>query len=168
MARLIGRRLVRRAAFVAFVRFACAFVFVLFVAAPYAVRAQFTTANYVPWGVDEYEFFGLTKPQLAAKFKSRVEFRNEMQRACVSPQKGSCSGYDGPTFELTFEGGKVSRVQRVFVGCHESQYGPVLESKPAALRYFIANVDAMSKNAPLSATLSAKLRAARAELATTK
>lgn len=146
----------------ALIAFWCCFVFV--VVAPPTVRAQGAVANYVPWGVDEYEFFGLTKSQLAAKFKSRVEFRNEMQRACVSPQKGSCAGYDGPTFELTYADGRVSKVQRIFVGCKEIQYGPVLESKPAALRYFVSNVDALTKRMTVNADLQAKLRSARGEL----
>lgn len=128
---------------------------------PSAVLAQ---SPYVPWGVEEYEFFGLTRPELATKFKSRVEFRNDMQRACVAPQKGSCAGYDGPTFELTYTDGRVSQVQRVFVGCKETQYGPVLESKPAALRYFATNVEAMEKRKPLEADLQTKLQAVKTEL----
>lgn len=122
--------------------------------------AQASEAKYVPWGFEEYEFFGLTKQQLTARFGSKVEFREDMKRVILSPQKkGGCTGYDGPTFELTFTGGKVSRVQRVFLGCKDIQYGPVLESKEAALKYSIAGLSQYT-----NATEKAKLQAARAEL----
>lgn len=114
----------------------------------------------MPWGVEEYEFFSLTKQQLAARFKgSKVGFREDMKRVVLGPQQGGCAGYDGPTFELTFTKGKVSRVQRIFVGCKETQYGPPLDSKEAALKYAIAGLSQYT-----AATEKAKLQAARAEL----
>lgn len=121
-----------------------------------------TEAKYVPWGFDEYQFFGLNKQELEARFQHQVQFRQEMKRVVLAPQSGGCLGYDGPTFELTFVDGKVARVQRVFVGCKDSQYGPLLASKEAALKYAIAGLSSY-KN--LSAKEKTKLDAARAELA---
>lgn len=119
-----------------------------------------TDANYVPWGVDEYEFFALSREQLATRFKGKVQFRDDMQRVLVSPQKGLCAGYDGPTFKLTFTDGRVSRVQRIFVGCKENQYGPTLDSKEAALRYAITGLSGFTAQSE-----KLKLQATRAELA---
>lgn len=123
-----------------------------------ATAALAEEAKYVPWGVDEYEFFGLTKQQLAARFK-KVIFRDDMRRVLLSPQPGNCAGYDGPTFELGFAGGKVSTVQRVFVGCKETQYGPTFTTKVAALQFAIAGLSEHT-----AASEKAKLKAARAEL----
>ena len=33
--------------------------------------------GYVPWGVDEYELFGLSKLELAKKFKDKLHFNND-------------------------------------------------------------------------------------------
>jgi hypothetical protein len=127
-----------------------------------AYPALATEAKYVPWGYDEYQFFGLTKQQLTANFKDKVEFREDMKRVSLAPQKGACSGYDGATFELSFTDGKVTRVQRIFMGCKETQFGPILESKEAALKYAIAGLSGFKWLSPAE---KAKLQSARAELA---
>lgn len=127
-----------------------------------AVASPGYAVGYVPWGLDEFEFFSLTKPQLQTKFAGQAEFRNDMTRVLLSPQKGGCAGYDGPTFALTFKQGKVAAVQRIFVGCKETQCGPVLDSKEAALKYAIAG---LSKVETLSPGDQSKLQTARAELA---
>jgi hypothetical protein len=121
-------------------------------------------AKYASWGIDEYELFGLTKQQLAAKFKSRAEFRENFKRFCIAPQKGACAGYDGPTFDLTFENDRVSKIQRIFMGCKETQFGPLLTSKEAALKYFISSMDEIAKTGPLRADEVIKLKAARTEM----
>lgn len=124
--------------------------------------ASATEAKHVPWGFEEYEFFAQTKQQLATRFKGLVYFRDDMTRVVLAPQPGNCAGYDGPTFLLTFANGKVARVQRVFVGCKETQYGTTLDSKEAALKYAIAG---LSQYTNLTPKEKARLQAARAELA---
>jgi hypothetical protein len=121
-------------------------------------------ARYSSWGIDEYELFGLTKQQLATKFKSRAEFRENFKRFCIAPQKGACAGYDGPTFELTFENNKVSKIQRIFMGCKETQWGPLLTSKEGALRYFVSSMNDIARSGPLRPDEVVKLKAAQAEL----
>ncbi len=59
-----------------------------------AISAIAQEAKYASWGIDEYEFFGLTKQQVIQKFKSKVTFREDYQRICIAPQPGSCAGYE--------------------------------------------------------------------------
>ena len=123
-------------------------------------------ARYASWGFDEYEFFGLTKPQLAAKFKSKLIFKEDYKRIIIAPQNGNCMGYDGPTFELTYQNDKVAKVQRIFAGCKETQYGPVLDSKKAALKYFLDSMDDIVKSGgALRADEQVKVKTAKTELA---
>lgn len=136
---------------------------ILFALASLGCRAD--DAKYASWGIDEYEFFGLTKQQVVQKFKSKVVFRENYQRICIAPQAGSCSGYDGPTFQLTYENGKVAKVQRVFIGCKETQYGPVFSTKTAAIKYFVSSMNELAKRSTLRPDEQAKLKAVRAELA---
>ncbi|MFN8656553.1 MAG: hypothetical protein U0105_09460 [Candidatus Obscuribacterales bacterium] len=117
--------------------------------------------GYVPWGMDEFQFFALTKEELKSRYKDKVEFRDDMRRVLLSPQKGGCAGYDGPTFALTYVKGRVSSVQRIFVGCKETQYGPVLDSKEAALKFSIAGLSRIETLTPAD---SVQLKTARAEL----
>jgi hypothetical protein len=45
-------------------------------------------ANYIPWGVDEYEFFGLAAPQLAKDFNGKMEFEQgftKKKKLCSFP-----------------------------------------------------------------------------------
>ena len=93
-------------------------------------------ADYVPWGVDEYELFGLTKSDLCKNFKGKLDFDEQFTHAHLS-------GYPGPQFLLTFAGDRVSIVRRMFIdggGCHIM--GPILKSKKEAL---IFSIDGLSK-----------------------
>lgn len=139
-----------------------AILVILFVFATVSCWAN--DAKYASWGIDEYEFFGLTKQQVVQKFKSKVTFRENYQRICIAPQPGSCAGYDGPTFQLTYENGKVAKVQRVFIGCKETQYGPVFSTKDAAIRYFVSSMTELAKRSKLRPDEQAKLKAVQAEL----
>jgi hypothetical protein len=121
-------------------------------------------AKYASWGIDEYEFFGLTKQQVVQKFKNKVTFRENYQRICIAPQPGSCAGYDGPTFQVTYENGKVAKVQRIFMGCKETQYGPVFSDKNAAMRYFISSMKEFAKTGPLRPDEQVKFKATQAAL----
>jgi len=97
-------------------------------------------AKYVPWGIDEYELFGLTKSALAQKFKGKLQFNEGFTNAWFFNDKG------GPKFLLTFEDGCVATVGRVFVdgaGCNLT--GPVLSSKRAALQFSIHGLLQISK-----------------------
>jgi hypothetical protein len=124
-------------------------------------------AKYVSWGVDEYEFFGLTKPQLAVKFKGKLSFAPDYSRALFGRFE-ACHSYDGATFKLFFDGDKVSKVQRVFIGCNETQEGPVLESKQAALRFAIDGLTPIEKRGALKPAELKKLAAARQMLVQTR
>lgn len=119
--------------------------------------------NYVPWGVDEYEFFGLTKPQLAEKFKGKLIFDKEFEKATFRSFKG-CHTYDGASFKLSFENGKVSKVQRIFLGCTETQEGTVFESKETAVRYAVEELSIYEKRGSLRPNEVKELQSARAEL----
>lgn len=131
-----------------------------------ALLAFVAMINYIPWGVDEYEFFGLTKPQLAEKFKNKLVFENDYQKAIFKTFKG-CHSYDGASFSLSFENGKVSKVQRIFLGCNETLQGEVFESKDAALRYAINELGKYEKRGSLRPDEAKKLQAARAEMKAT-
>lgn len=117
-------------------------------------------AKYVAWGVDEYEFFGLTKQQLASQFKGKLTFAPDFSRA-VFGRFEACHSYDGATFKLFFDGNKVSKVQRVFVGCNETQEGPVFESKQAALKFAIDGLAPAAQRGLLKSDEMKKLSAAK-------
>jgi len=117
-------------------------------------------AKYVSWGVDEYEFFGLSKQQLAAQFKGKLSFSKDFSRALFGRFE-ACHSYDGATFNLFFEGNKVSRVQRVFVGCNGTLEGPVFESKQAALRFAVDGLTPAAKRGALKPAELKKLESAR-------
>ncbi len=93
-------------------------------------------ATYVPWGIDEYELFGLTPPELLQKFKNRLEFDKDFSHARFDQNSTS-----GPQFIMKITNGHVTGVQRMFIdggGCHIM--GPVLTSKKAALQFSIAGL----------------------------
>lgn len=86
--------------------------------------------DYVPWGTDEFELFGLTRPELAKKFKNVLEFDRDYEVAYLTSNSG------GPQFLLSFTNNKVSKVQRMFIdggGCRIM--GPVLNSKREAAEF---------------------------------
>jgi hypothetical protein len=90
-------------------------------------------AKYVPWGIDEYELFALTQPELLQKFKNKLEFDKDFSHARFDHDSTS-----GPQFLLTITDGHVTGVQRMFIdggGCHIM--GPVLTSKKEALQFSI-------------------------------
>lgn len=93
-------------------------------------------SEYTSWGVDEYQLFGLTKQELSTKFKSKLFFSRDFERATVF-HNGTGRGYQGPIFELSFSDGRVSSVHGIFVGCRQSCERPRFDSKEAALNYAI-------------------------------
>lgn len=121
--------------------------------------AAIKSGPYVDWGVDEYEFFGLTKDAIKKKFECCMCFHAGFER--VHFKGCEASSYLGPTFKLGFKNGKVATVQGIFEGCLDTIYRPLLTSKKEALKFAIAGLsdaqDAAGKK---------KLAAARKELAT--
>jgi hypothetical protein len=106
-------------------------IFVL-VCTPAAFSHDHLKAEYVPWGIDEYELFDLTKDKLAKDFKSKLHFNKELSEGYLTRPEY------GPHFLLTYDNNKVSSVQRMFIdgyGCHIM--GPVLNSKKEALQFSI-------------------------------
>jgi hypothetical protein len=95
-------------------------------------------AEYVPWGVDEYELFGLTKDQLSKEFKNKLHFNNDFTEAYISFPNF------GPRFLLTYDKSHVTTVQRMFIdgcGCHIM--GPILSSKVDALQFSIKGLSSL-------------------------
>ncbi len=129
-----------------------------------AAFAQEAAAGYVPWGVDEYEFFGLTKAQLKSQFKGKMRFSSDAERASFGPVE-ACHTYDGATFKLGYSADKVVAVQRIFVGCNETSYGPAFENKQAALKFAIAGLSRLADRGALKAAELNKLLGARKLLA---
>lgn len=116
--------------------------FAVFIASIISVSAPASAADkigtYTDWGVDEYEFFGLTKIEVEKKFKGKLCFHAGFER--VHFQGGSGLNYLGPTFCLHFKDGKVASVQGIFEGCRDTFYRPLLTSKEAALKFAIAGL----------------------------
>ncbi len=112
--------------------------------------------GYVPWGIDEFELFGLTKQQLDKKFDGELHFQKEDSAAVWN------DGRPGH-FHLAFDkDNKVAEVQRVFIdgaGCEIK--GPLLTSKKAALQF---SVDGLSNLGKLDKEEQSKLATAQALL----
>lgn len=92
------------------------------------VPASAHSTGYVSWGIDEYELFDLTKPELLQRFKNKMTFTQDFSSARIKNF--------GAQFILTFRDGRVSSVKRLFIdgaGCH--LYGPELNSKREALAF---------------------------------
>ena len=121
--------------------------------------AEITAGTYVDWGVDEYEFFGLTKDQVTKKFAGRLCFHEGFER--VHFKGGSGLNYYGPTFKLGFKNGKVDTVQGIFEGCRDTIYRPLFKSKKEALKFACDGLADAKDDAGKK-----KLAAARKELAT--
>lgn len=120
--------------------------------------------QYVSWGVDEYELFGLSKEELDAKYKESMRFTPNYSKAVMSDAKNECKTFVGPTFRLTYNAdGKVVAVQRCFEACGKDFVGPQLNSKKEALQFAIQGL-ANTKNAKDQE----KLKSAKAELAKLK
>jgi len=100
-------------------------------------------AEYVPWGVDEYELFGLTKADIAKSFKDTLGFEEPESRIYFVGYNSP--GLGRPGFVVTFADGKIATVKRLFIdggGCHI--VGPVLKSKKEALNFTIAGVSKLT------------------------
>lgn len=112
--------------------------------------------GYVPWGIDEFELFGLTKKNLDENFKGKMHFRVEDSSAVWNDGRSA-------HYHLGFgEDDKVASVQRVFIdggGCEIK--GPLLKSKKEALDF---SVDGLSKLGKLDQGDQAKLERAKALL----
>lgn len=93
-------------------------------------------SQYTPWGIDEYQLFGLTKRELSQQFKGKLFFYNDYKRATFS-EAGTGLGYQGAVFKLTFKSGKVDTVHGVFEGCRTDYARPLFKNKEAAVRYAI-------------------------------
>ena len=93
-------------------------------------------SHYTPWGVDEYQLFGLTKQELSTKFKGQLFFSKNFDRATFS-ENGTGLGYQGPVFKLSFINDRVSSIQGVFEGCTQNYERPRFEDKEVALNYAI-------------------------------
>ena len=118
-------------------------------------------SDYTPWGVDEYQLFDLTKQELSAKFKGKLFFSKDFDRASLL-QNGTGRGYQGPLFELSFSNGRVSSVHGVFVGCRQSYERPRFDSKEAALNYAIDGLS--SYTGPKERNILAQAKQALIEL----
>jgi hypothetical protein len=124
----------------------------IFVMVTCAVAAFFSVAaygqefdyNYISWGVDEFELFGLTKTELAQQFKNKLTFDWTNSRAYVGHSLSSPR-----LFILTLKDKRVSEVQRVVrdpAGCNLE--GPLFTSKEAALRFAINGLSELGKLRP--------------------
>jgi hypothetical protein len=124
--------------------FYCALVLTTGANSADAARSHFET-GYVPWGIDEYELFNLSKTELAKRFDGQLKFDDALTRASFSSRHG------GPQFILTYKDGKVSGVSRMFIdgaGCHIK--GPQLNSKKEALKFSIDGLSELNDNDPKS------------------
>ncbi len=102
-----------------------------------------STSRYTPWGVDEYQLFGLKKQELETKFKEKLFFSKDFARATLS-RTGTGLGYQGAVFNLSFTKERVSSVQGVFEGCTQNYSRPRFDSKEAALNYAIDGLSSCS------------------------
>lgn len=83
--------------------------------------------NYVPWPMEEYEFFGLSKAALVEKYGKKLIFNEDRSRGKLDTSS---------QFLFTFADGKVSAVQRLTIGANGREYfGPMLKSKKSAVEY---------------------------------
>lgn len=91
--------------------------------------------EYSPWGIDEYEVFGLTAPQIEKRFSEKALLTGEEKVLRFKNQYSETTA----SFHLGYDHGKVCSVQREFIA-HLPGYtatGPELKSKEAALEYLI-------------------------------
>ncbi len=118
-------------------------------------RGDHHQTGYVPWGVDEFELFGLTKEELLQKFEGRMHFHNEESEFAWNDRLAR--------FRVSFDKeGKVVTVQRVFIdgaGCELK--GPLLTTKKEALEF---SVEGLSSLGHLDAQDQAQLAMAQALL----
>lgn len=121
-----------------------------------SVSKEHHQIDYVPWGIDEFELFGLTKKEIGVKSKGELQFNEE---------DSSAQWKDGRSahFQVAFDkDGKIISVQRVFVdgaGC--LMRGPLFTSIKQALQF---SVDGLSKREHLDLAEKEKLSTAKALL----
>lgn len=118
-------------------------------------------ASYVSWGVDEDELFGLTKADLAKKYKGTLGFDESESRVFFVDYNRS--GFGRPGFIVTFSDGKIATVKRLFIdgaGCYI--VGPVCKTKKEALQFI---VDGLSKDTNRNPADDARLKEVRKRLA---
>ena len=117
-------------------------------------------AKYVPWGVDEFELYGLTKNEITQKFKGEMH---------LSEEEKAISWDDGRPghFHLGFDDtGRVGAIRRIFIdgaGCEIK--GPELNSKEKALQF---SIEGLSHLSHLDKDDQSKLAAAKKQLAELK
>jgi hypothetical protein len=120
------------------------------------ISADHHQTGYVPWGIDEFELFGLTKQELDEKFKGELHVQVEDSAAVWNDDRPG-------RFHLAFDkDDNVTTVQRVFIdgaGCEIR--GPRLTSKKEALRF---SVDGLSNLDHLDQEEQSKLATAQALL----
>lgn len=116
--------------------------------------------TYTSWGVDEYEFFNLSKADLSKTFKGKLCFEEGYDRVHLAGAKNEgCRGYLGPVFKLQFSNNRVAGVQALFEGCKDNFWRPKFTSKKDALKYAIQGLSSSS-----DAKDKQKLKAAQSEL----
>ena len=133
---------------------------VAFLAWPMPALAQHGPATYVPWGIDEYELFGLTRAEILQKYKGQLGFDKETGRVFFGDRNST--GYGRPQFELTYAHDRVVGVKRLFIdgaGC--LIWGPGLNSKKDALNFSINGLMQTNRDAKDEA----RLKEARRQLA---
>ncbi|CAN5218010.1 hypothetical protein BH11CYA1_BH11CYA1_46780 [soil metagenome] len=118
-------------------------------------------ADYVPWGVDEDELIGLTKAEIANKFKDTLGFDQVESRVFFVDYNRP--GFGRPGFVVTFADGKIVAIKRLFIdggGCRI--VGPIFKTKKDALNFVIGS---LSKQAERSPKDEGRLKDARKRLA---
>ncbi len=118
-------------------------------------------AAYVPWGVDEDELIGLSKADIATKFKDTLGFDQVESR--VYFVDFNRPGFGRPGFTVTFADGKIIAIKRLFIdggGCHI--VGPTFKTKKEALNFVIEGLSKQTNRNPKD---EARLKEARKRLA---
>mgnify|MGYP000184423421 CR=1 FL=1 len=118
-------------------------------------------AAYVPWGVDDDELIGLTKADLATKYKDVLGFDPVESRVFFVDYNRP--GFGRPGFTVSFADGKIVAINRLFIdggGCHI--VGPIFKTKRDALNFVI---EGLSKQANHNPKDQARLKEARKRLA---
>ncbi len=117
-------------------------------------------ATYVPWGVDEDELIGLTKADIANKYKDTLGFDAVESRVFFVDYNRPKFGRPG--FTVTFADGKIVAIKRLFIdggGCHI--VGPVFKTKKEALNFVIEGLSKLTNRSPKD---EARLKDARKRL----
>lgn len=117
-------------------------------------------ATYVPWGVDEDELIGLTKADLASRYKDTLGFDAVESRVFFVDYNRP--NFGRPGFIVTFADGKIVAIKRLFIdggGCHI--VGPVFKTKKEALNFVIEGLSKQTNRSPKD---EARLKEARKRL----